>query len=69
MSGAVKLIKPDAAIYQMLIERNGLTPESCVFIDDKPENCAAARDIGMDAIRFTDPNDLASALQERGFDV
>ncbi|MEM6972492.1 MAG: HAD family phosphatase [Pseudomonadota bacterium] len=66
VSGEVGLIKPDPAIYRLLLERNGLEAADCVFIDDNPPNVAAARQVGMDAILFTDAPALAKALSERG---
>jgi 2-haloacid dehalogenase len=57
--------KPDARIYAILCERNGLRPADCVFIDDSAANIAGAIDFGMDAIRFTDAPALAAALRER----
>lgn len=66
VSGDVKLIKPDPAIYRLFCERAGLAPEACVFVDDKAENCEGARSIGMDAIQFTDAATLETALTERG---
>lgn len=69
VSAAEALVKPDAAIYQVLFERYGLAPESCVFIDDSPPNVAAARALGMTAIGFTDAAALATALRGHGFDV
>ena len=48
----VKLIKPDLAIYRLLIDRFGLDPEECLFIDDQPDNCAAAEQVGINAYVF-----------------
>ena len=48
----VKLIKPDTAIYQCLLEKYGLRAEECLFIDDREENIDAARELGMQAVRF-----------------
>jgi len=48
----VKLIKPDPLIYRTLLEKYGLQAEECLFIDDREENVAAARELGMQAIRF-----------------
>ena len=48
----VKLIKPDIAIYRLLIDRFGLDPEECLFIDDQPDNCAAAEQVGINAYVF-----------------
>ncbi|MEO0820693.1 MAG: HAD-IA family hydrolase [Pseudomonadota bacterium] len=66
VSGDVGLTKPDAAIYRLLLERNGLAAGDCVFIDDSPPNVAAAKGVGMDAIHFTDAAALEAALTERG---
>ncbi|MCR5034285.1 MAG: HAD family phosphatase [Clostridia bacterium] len=48
----VKLIKPDPAIYLCLLEKYGLKAEECLFIDDREENVAAARELGMQTVRF-----------------
>lgn len=48
----VKLIKPDIAIYRLLIDRFALNPEECLFIDDQPDNCEAARRAGLNAYVF-----------------
>ncbi len=51
----VKLIKPDLTIYELLIERFGLTPEECLFTDDSPENCRSAFSLGINVVQFRDP--------------
>ena len=66
ISGREKLSKPKPAIFHLLCERAGLTPETCVFIDDGLHNVAGAEEAGMDAIHFTDAATLETALQERG---
>lgn len=48
----VKLIKPDPEIYRTILAKYGLKAEECVFIDDREDNAAAARQLGMQAIRF-----------------
>lgn len=48
----VKLMKPDQNIYQLLCEKYDLTPERCLFIDDRQENVNAAKQFGMQAVRF-----------------
>ncbi|GGB57418.1 hydrolase [Roseibium aquae] len=69
VSAQVGLLKPDARIYQLLIERNGLTPECCVFIDDSPANVEGARACGMSAIHFTEPRALCEDLRYLGLPV
>ena len=54
-------MKPDTAIFQLLCTRYGLDPATCVFVDDNPDNCEAARVAGMDAFRYTGD---ADALEE-----
>lgn len=52
-SHMVGLTKPEKEIYQLLLERYQLRPEECLFLDDNAANVAAARELGIHAIRFT----------------
>lgn len=63
ISGEVGLIKPDPRIYQLLLERFGIDPETAVFIDDNPGNAAAATAIGLHGIHFTTPAALQRELE------
>jgi len=67
VSGEEKLVKPDPAIYRVALDRIGRTAEECIFIDDSERNIAAAAELGIDAIRFTTPNQLERDLADRGF--
>lgn len=58
--------KPDPKSYQLLLEKLNLPPEAVIFIDNKPENIAAAKAVGIDGILFEDPNQLFEALRKRG---
>ena len=51
-SANVRMLKPDAEIYQYALHRFGLRAEESLFIDDMPENVEGARRCGMDAWRF-----------------
>ncbi len=66
VSGDVKLIKPDVAIYELFLQTTGLDPADCVFVDDKIENIEGARAVGMDGIHFTGAEAFAAGLKERG---
>ena len=46
------MLKPDPAIYLHLCSRFGIIPWESVFVDDRAENTAAARGVGMDACLF-----------------
>jgi len=43
VSGFEGCIKPDGAIYRILLERYNILPEQCIFIDDQEENTIAAQ--------------------------
>ncbi len=50
----VGFIKPERQIYDIALERLGVLPHDAIFIDDRPENVAAARDYGFAAHLFED---------------
>ncbi|MFI1236891.1 HAD family hydrolase [Nocardia salmonicida] len=58
-SAAVGVAKPDLRIYEIAAEAAGVAPNRCVFIDDRPENVAAARSLGMTGIHYRGIDDLA----------
>ncbi|MEU5404256.1 HAD family phosphatase [Streptomyces sp. NPDC005963] len=62
--------KPDPGIYHVLFDRLGVGPERCVFVDDTEENCTAAEELGMRAVRFADTRraiaELTDVLGPRG---
>ncbi|MEM6422529.1 MAG: HAD-IA family hydrolase, partial [Pseudomonadota bacterium] len=41
VSGKERMMKPDPAIYHVLLDRNGLVAEDCLFIDDSVANVDA----------------------------
>ena len=69
ISGEVKLIKPDRAIFELLLERVGRPAQECVYIDDHLENIAAARDLDFQTIHFRSPEQLAEELHGMGVDL
>ena len=54
------LRKPEAAAYQEVVAASGCDAERLVLVDDREENCAAARALGWQTIRFRD----AAALRQ-----
>jgi putative hydrolase of the HAD superfamily len=47
-SCSVGLAKPDERIFHLAAGRLGVPPDRCLFVDDREENLAAARSVGMD---------------------
>lgn len=66
VSGEVRLLKPDPAIFACLCQRAGIAAGDCLFIDDSPANVAGAGAAGMQAIHFTGAEDLRHSLTRRG---
>ena len=50
----VRLIKPDPEIFRVFLETYNLQAKDCLFVDDMPVNCEAARQLGMHAHCFAD---------------
>ena len=46
--------KPEPRIYEITLERLGLSGSECLFIDDVSDNCAGARALGLNAVHFRD---------------
>jgi len=63
VSGEVKLVKPDPAIYNLLLGKINLTPMECVMVDDSATNVEASRKMGFPAIHFTSPTQLETELR------
>lgn len=59
------IAKPDPAIYLYTCDRLGIPPENALFLDDKPENIAAAEECGLQAILFTTAEALDAELERR----
>lgn len=62
----VQQIKPEPEIYRSLLEKYGLKPEECVFLDDRQENIDAAAAQGIAGIRFTTYEAAIGALEKYG---
>ncbi len=60
----VHKLKPDAGIYRELLDRYGLEPEECLFIDDRPENVKGAKAVGMKGMVFTTYEEVSRKLAE-----
>jgi 2-haloacid dehalogenase len=66
VSGDERVLKPDPAIYELLLSRYGLVAGDCIFIDDSEANVEGARKVGMHAIHYREPLNLAAELRRYG---
>ncbi len=63
VSGEERLIKPDPAIFRLLISRFGIDASRAVFIDDNPRNVDGARQVGLHALHFRGADKLRADLR------
>lgn len=64
VSGEEGYIKPDEALYKILLQKYNLRATECIFIDDNVENVMASIKLGFVAIHFTNPIALKLELQK-----
>ena len=62
ISCRINKVKPEAAIYEHLLNAYELEAAETVFIDDLSENLTVASSIGIQTIRFVDPYDCRRRL-------
>ena len=58
-----QLIKPDPAIYQLLLERYSLNAKECVFIDDTKVNVEAGEKLGIRGIVYHNLEQVKTELE------
>jgi 2-haloacid dehalogenase len=67
VSAEERCVKPEPAIYRILLDRYQLQAADCVFVDDSALNVEGARAVGMHALQFRDPTQLRAELRALGF--
>lgn len=66
VSGEERLVKPDPAIFRLAERRFGVEAGAMLFIDDNPDNIAAAQALGWQTHQFFDAKALEEDLAGRG---
>ena len=64
LSGQLGVAKPDERAFRLAAARLSEFPESCLLIDDSARNCAGAQNVGMQAILYTNADELAQKLAD-----
>ncbi len=62
LSCDVGFLKPQPEIYQKYLAKLGVAADEVVFVDDREENCAGARTVGMRAICYRNFEQLETEL-------
>lgn len=69
VSGEEKLAKPDAAIFQLLLDRYAVDPSRAAYVDDTTGHVETARSLGMTAFRYTSAVQLRRDFASVGLPV
>lgn len=67
VSYETQIVKPNKEIYLACIERLGVEPDECLFIDDNEVNIKAAQNLNMKTILYKDFEDFSHELN--GFNL
>ena len=65
LSYECRLMKPDPAIFQLMLTRENILPEETLFLDDSELNIEAARALGIHTICPKDNADWTAELFQR----
>lgn len=65
LSYRLRMMKPREEIFNLILERENITPEETMFVDDGPRNTAMASNIGINTLCPANGEDWTDALYER----
>jgi HAD superfamily hydrolase (TIGR01509 family) len=65
-SHVVGHVKPDPALYELVLAKASHPAAECVYIDNKAELLEPARALGVSVIAFENPSQLELALRQLG---
>lgn len=63
-SADVRLAKPDAAIFQLALDRLGVSADEALFIDDNAANVEGAAELGIHTVHFASPELLGTVIRQ-----
>ena len=64
VSGRVKLIKPDPAIFELLLNQFTLKADESIFIDDNAANIATAKSLGFKTVHCLPETDVKAEIDQ-----
>ena len=69
VSYAEKIIKPEEAIYKLILERYNLNPSETIFIDDTKANIEGANKLSISTVFLEDTSSLREELRKLNIDI
>jgi len=58
--------KPDAEIFEQVLQENNLNPAETLFIDDSPQHLETAKKLGLQTYLMTAPNNIQQFFKVNG---
>lgn len=58
--------KPNPKMYELMLQRLGITAEEAVFVDDRDYNVAGANAVGLTGVLYTGLAELEAEFERRG---
>ena len=68
ISGDLKIQKPDERIFLLTIEKLGVKPEDCIYVDDRSGNLNAAKKVGMTPVLLNSRNEVYAGVVVNSFE-
>ena len=56
--------KPDKELFHIALSKLNSIPKQCIFIDDLERNIAAAKEIGIRSVLFSDSQQTIDAIEK-----
>lgn len=56
-------VKPSRKFYERALAKHDLRPEQVLFVDDRPENVEAAREMGITTVQYSSPTETIAAVR------
>jgi len=66
VSGEEKMRKPFRPIYETIIKKFNINPDTAIYIDDNARNLTVPKEMGIHTIHFTSPEALEEELKALG---
>jgi putative hydrolase of the HAD superfamily len=64
VSAEVGIVKPELSIYKLVVDRLGVTPSACIYIDDRESFLIPARELGMNALLYENFEQVRCGIRE-----
>lgn len=68
ISSEVGMVKPNADIFELTLQKLRVSPSDAIFIDDNEKHVQAAERVGIRSLQFTSAKELKSQLLSLGIE-